>query len=95
MSGASGSLRLERSGILRPERSGALMLEKSGAVNEEASGAFRLLKSDGISGSLMLAPPDSTALDRSLSAGPATCGGRAASPAGAVACGELAGAPWR
>ena len=51
MSGASGSLRLERSGILRPERSGALMLEKSGAVNEEASGAFRLLKSDGISGS--------------------------------------------
>ena len=46
--------------------------ERSGAVNEEASGAFRLLKSDGISGSLMLAPPDSTALDRSLSAGPAT-----------------------
>ena len=28
-----------------------LMLEKSGAVNEGASGAFRLLKSDGISGS--------------------------------------------
>ena len=28
-----------------------MMLEKSGAVNEEASGAFRLLKSDGISGS--------------------------------------------
>jgi hypothetical protein len=43
----------------------------------------------------MLAPPDSTALDRSLSAGPATCGGSAASPAGAVACGERAGAPWR
>ena len=43
----------------------------------------------------MLAPPDSTALDRSLSAGPATCGGSAASPAGAMACGERAGAPWR
>ena len=28
-----------------------LMPEKSGAVNEDASGAFKLLKSDGISGS--------------------------------------------
>ena len=28
-----------------------LMLEKSGAVNEDTSGAFKLLKSDGISGS--------------------------------------------
>jgi hypothetical protein len=28
-----------------------LKLEKSGAVNEDTSGAFRLLKSDGISGS--------------------------------------------
>jgi len=46
------TLKLEKSGAVNEDTSGrTLKLEKSGAVNEDTSGAFRLLKSDGISGS--------------------------------------------